>query len=75
MSTETGKSAAWGLPKTGSHRVEWGVLWLNGRPGWPDNPVQRTDDLRHAQSLVRDYGDEVKLINRTITTHAWQYGE
>lgn len=71
MSTETGKSAAWAHVQTGSHRVEYGVLWLNGRPGWPDSPVQLVDDLRHAQALIRDYGDDVKLVRRTITVGAW----
>lgn len=52
-------------------RVEWGVLWINGRPGWPDDPVQLADDEAHARRLVAYFDGDVKLVRRTITWQAW----
>lgn len=56
-----------------STRVEWGVLWLWGRMGWPDDPIQPCDDLEHAQRMLKSYGqDNVQLVQRTITVSSWE---
>jgi hypothetical protein len=60
-------------PNASDHitRTEWGVLWLYGRPGWPETPVQPADDLGHAQRLVAEFSDQAQLVRREIKIGPW----
>jgi len=52
-------------------RIEWAVIWVNGRPGWPNEPIQIADDEAHARRLVKDFPGEVALMTRKITVGYW----